>query len=101
MLLRWDRPVTADERVVVAITGPDGRVVAQNERPVGGEGPDEQGRPGEIHTLMVPRGAAPGEYQLTARVIDPRTRASLPVTAGPAAGQDTIVLRTLTIGRAP
>jgi Dolichyl-phosphate-mannose-protein mannosyltransferase len=99
--LRWDRPAAADERVVVAIAGPDGRVVAQNERPVGSDGPDEQGRPGEIHTLTVPRGTPAGEYRLTVRVVDPRARVSLPVTSGPAAGQDTIVLRTLTIGRAP
>ena len=101
VLLRWDRGPEAGERAVVAIVGPDGRVAVQDERPVGGDGPDAQGRPGEIHTLMIPRATPPGEYRLAVRVVDPRTRASLPVSAGQQVGGDTVVLRTLSVGRAP
>mgnify|MGYP000919707592 CR=1 FL=1 len=99
--LRWRGPGTAQDRALVAIMGADGRVVVQDERPVGGDGPDENGQPGDLHRLTLPARVPPGQYALTVRVTDARTRQALPVTAGPGQGESSIVLRSLTVERAP
>jgi hypothetical protein len=99
--LRWDRSTAANERAAVAIVGPDGRVVVQDERPVGDDGPDERGQPGEIHRLTIPRGTPPGGYQLVVRVVDPRARANLPAMIGDQPASESVVLRTLNVERGP
>ena len=98
VLLRWDRPVAADERAQVALLAADGRAVVQDERSVGADGPDEVGRPGEIHRLSLPPRTPAGEYRLAVRVIDPRARAGLPAATGQPADGDWVTLRTVIVG---
>jgi hypothetical protein len=100
-LLRWDRPSTAQERALIQVVGPDGRIVVQDERPLGSDGPDEQGQPGELHRLTIPPRTPPGAYRLVVRVQDGRTRAALPVTGGPSAGGEVVAVRDLVVSRAP
>jgi hypothetical protein len=99
--LRWDRPASNQERVLVQVLAPDGKVVVQDERPLGSDGPDDQGQPGEVHHLTIPPRTPPGAYRLVARIHDGRTRAALPVTAGPGSGGEIVPLRDLTVSRAP
>jgi hypothetical protein len=99
--LRWDRAASAQERAVVAVLAADGRTVVQDELPLGADGPDERGQPGELHRLTVPPRTPPGTYRLVARVLDGRGRAPLPVSAGPEVGQDLVPLRELSVERAP
>jgi hypothetical protein len=99
--LRWDKPSSNQERVSVQVLASDGKVVVQDERPLGSDGPDEQGQPGEIHHLTIPPRTAAGTYRLVARVQEGRTRAAVPVTAGPGAGGEIVPLRDLTVSRAP
>jgi hypothetical protein len=99
--LRWDRTAGNQERVAVQVLASDGKVVVQDDRPLGSDGPDAQGRPGEVHHLTVPPRTPPGTYRLIARVQDGRTRAAVPVTAGPGSGGEIVPLRDLTVGRAP
>lgn len=96
ILLRWDRPTSGGERVLVAIIGPDGRIVVQDERQLGADGPDERGQPGDLHRLTLPKQLAPGTYQLVVRAQDGSTRAVLPV-----AGGDQATLREIVVERAP
>ena len=96
VLLRWDAAAPGDERSTVLLLGPADRVIAQDERPVGADGPDPDGRPGEVHRLAVPPRTAAGEYRLAVRVSDPRGAGSLPPTAGEA-GADWVVLRTVVV----
>jgi hypothetical protein len=99
--LRWNRAPSAELRATVAIQAPDGRVVVQDERPVGADGPDERGQPGEIHRLTIPARTPRGEYRLAVRVVDPRARAPLPSTPSREPGQDWIVLRPVSVGTGP
>jgi hypothetical protein len=99
--LRWDRATSAQERAVVAILGSDGQVVAQDERPLGADGPDEKGQPGELHRLTVPPRTPPGTYRLAAWVLDGRSRTVLPATSAPRAGEESLLLRQLQVERAP
>src|SRR6185295_10041738 len=98
---RWNGGATAQNRAMVAVVGSDGKVVVQDERPVGGDGPDENGQPGELHRLTIPPRVPPGQYALTVRVTSGPARAPLPVTTGPGKGESTIVLRALTVERSP
>lgn len=100
-LLRWDRPAGSQERVTLQVVATDGRVVVQDERPVGDDGPDEQGQPGELHRLTIPPRTPPGPYRLVARVQDGRTRAGLTVTDGPGIGGELVLVRELVVSRAP
>ena len=43
--LRWDRATAAQERVIVAILGPDGQAMVQDERQVGEDGRTSAGSP--------------------------------------------------------
>jgi len=95
-LLRWDAPAPGDERSTVLLLGPGDRAIVQDERPVGADGPDPEGRPGEVHRLTVPPRTAAGEYRLAVRVSDPRGAGSLPPTAGEE-GIDWVVLRTVVV----
>jgi len=97
VLLRWDRAADRGELVNVALVGPDGRVLVQDERPVGADGPDEQGLPGGIHRLTIPNRPLPGEYRVVARVTEGRGRPGQAVTAGPDVGSDTVTLRTILV----
>jgi len=97
--LRWDRSTAA--RVIVELLGPDGRAVAQADRPLGDDGPDAQGQPGEIHRLTVPPRTPPGSYRLALRVLDGQSRAPLAVAAGAQAEQSQLMLREFRIERAP
>jgi hypothetical protein len=99
--LRWDHPTTAQERVMVQVLGTDGRVAIQDERPLGADGPDEHGQPGEMHRLTIPPRTPPGSYRLQIRVQDGRTRSGLPVTAGPGYGYEWLPIRDLVLSRAP
>jgi hypothetical protein len=99
--LRWNQAPPSELRVTVAIQAPDGRAVVQDERPVGVDGPDELGQPGEIHRLTIPARTPKGEYRLAVRVLDPRARAPQPSTPSREPGQDWITLRPVTIGAAP
>ncbi|MCC7372243.1 MAG: glycosyltransferase family 39 protein [Chloroflexi bacterium] len=101
VLLRWDRPATAGERVVVGVVAADGRLLVQDERPLGADGPNAEGQPGELHRLTLPRQTAPGTYRLTLRVQDGRTRAAVPVTGGPQSGQESVLLREIVVERTP
>ncbi|MCC6179056.1 MAG: glycosyltransferase family 39 protein [Chloroflexi bacterium] len=96
-LLRWDRPANQGERAAVAVVSRDGRVVVEDERPVGADGPNEYGQPGEIHRLTVPSGVAAGEYALTVRIVESGARTALTVTSGPHTGTDSVPLRALTV----
>jgi hypothetical protein len=100
-LLRWDRAGSGPERVLVQMVASDGKIVVQDERPAGSDGPDEQGQPGELHRLTIPPRTPPGTYRLIVRVQDGRTRAALPVTAGPGAGGDIVAVRDLMVSHAP
>jgi hypothetical protein len=100
-LLRWDRPATAQGRTLIQVVGQDGQIVVQDERPLGSDGPDEQGQPGELHRLTIPPRTPPGAYRLVVRVQDGRSRAAQPVTAGPGAGGEVVTLRNLVVSRAP
>ena len=97
VLLRWDRAPAAGERATVQLLAADGRVAVQDERPLGADGPDASGRPGETHRLTVPPRTPPGGYRLVVRVGDPRARANLPVTDGAGAGTDVAPLRTVVV----
>lgn len=99
-LLRWDRLAGHGERAVVAVLAPDGRVVVQDERPLGDDGPDEHGQPGETHRLTLPARTPPGTYWLAARALG-RGGAALPVTAGGRLGDDWVILRDLQVGTGP
>jgi hypothetical protein len=99
--LRWDRAPAAQERVIVAILGPDGRPVVQDERKIGEDGPDQRGQPGDLHRLTVPARTAPGTYRLVLRVVDGRTRATVPASGGSAADGDWLVVRDLAVTRSP
>lgn len=99
--LRWDRPAASQERVLVQLLAQDGRIVVQDERPLGSDGPDDQGQPGELHRLTIPPRTPPGSYRLVVRVQDGRTRAALPVTAGPGSGKESVPVRELVVSRAP
>jgi hypothetical protein len=96
VLLRWDRPTTHVERVLVSIVGADGKVVVQDERQLGADGPNAQGQPGDLHRLTLPKAVTPGTYQLVARVQDGRTRAAVPV-----AGSEQLILREIVVERTP
>jgi hypothetical protein len=100
-LLRWDRPAGSEERVTLQVVGVDGRIVAQDERPAGADGPDEHGQPGELHRLTIPLRTPPGPYRLVARIQDGRTRAGLTVTDGPGVGGELVPVRELVVSRAP
>jgi hypothetical protein len=99
--LRWDRATAAQERVVVAILTADGHAVVQDERPVGADGPDERGQPGDLHRLTMPPSTPPGPHRLAIRVLDGRSRTAVPVTGGSLAGQEWVTLRDLVVSRAP
>jgi hypothetical protein len=100
VLLRWDRPAAQQERVLVQVLGPDGRIVVQDDRPAGSDGPDAQGQPGEVHRLTIPPRTPPGTYRLVVRVQDGRTRAGLSVMAGAGAGSEVVPVRDLVVSRA-
>ena len=97
VLLRWDRPAERGEHVNVALVGPDGQVLVQDARPVGADGPDENGQPGEVHRLTIPNRPPAGEYRLVVRVTEGRGRPTLPVTAGPSAGHEDVTLRAVQV----
>ena len=99
--LRWERATPAQERVIVAILGPDGRPVVQNERKVGEDGPDERGQPGDLHRLIVPPRTPPGTYRLALRVADGQSRATLAATGSSAADGDWLIVRDLAVTRSP
>ena len=96
-LLRWDRVSDGREQAALLLLDQAGRVVVQDQRPLGADGPDQLGRPGEIHRLTVPPRTAAGEHLLGVRVIDPSARASLPVAGDSQASVDTAVLRTIVV----
>jgi hypothetical protein len=96
VLLRWDRPTTNGERVLVSIVGADGRAIVQDERQLGADGPDAQGQPGDLHRLALPKQVTPGTYQLIVRVQDGRSRAAVPV-----AGGEQLALREIVVERTP
>jgi hypothetical protein len=98
--LRWDRPA-ARERVAVALLADDAQAIVRDERPVGADGPDEHGQPGDMHRLTVPPRASPGRYRLAIRVQDVQGRAVLPASGGPVVGDAWVTLRELTVSRAP
>ena len=91
--LRWDGAPRDEDRAAVLLLAPNGRVVVQDERPVGADGPDSGGRLGEVHRMTVPAGTPPGEYRLTIRVVESRGRMSLVTSEG----LDLLVLRPLTV----
>ena len=97
VLLRWDRPAEHGELVSLALVAPDGRILVQDARPVGADGPDANGQPGEVHRLTIPNRPRAGEYRLVARVTEGRGRPPLPVTVGPATGADELTLRTFRV----
>ena len=97
VLLRWDSPANRGEQAGIALVGPDGSVLVQDERPAGADGPDENGQPGEIHRLTIPNRPPAGEYRLVARVTEGRGRPALPATSGPAAGAGEVTLRTIQV----
>jgi hypothetical protein len=99
--IRWDRATADQERVVVAIVASDGTIVVQDERPLGADGPDESGQPGEIHRLTVQPTTPPGTYQLVVRVVDGRSRSAWQVTSGEQAGEEAVSLGQLRVERAP
>lgn len=99
--LRWNQVPSTESRVTVAIQAADGRSVVQDERPVGADGPDERGQPGEIHRLTIPARTPKGDYRLAVRVADPRARAPQPSTPSREPGQEWIVLRPVSVGTAP
>jgi len=99
--LRWDRAPSSNLRVTVAVQAADGRIVVQDESAVGKDGPDERGRPGEIHRLTIPARTPPGSYRLAVRVLNPRARAPQPSTPSREPGQGWLVLRSLTVGTGP
>jgi hypothetical protein len=100
--LRWDRAAGNQERVVVAILDGDGRAIVRDERPVGGDGPDERGQPGDLHRLTVPPRTPPGQYRLAIQVQDGQRRPVPPISsAGRPEGDEWLTIRDLTVSRAP
>ncbi len=97
VLLRWDRPAERGEQANIALVGPDGGAFVQDERPVGADGPDENGQPGQLHRLTIPNRPRTGDYRLVVRVTEGRGRAALPVTSGPATGPDEVTLRSFQV----
>ena len=75
--------------------------VVQDERKVGEDGPDQRGRPGDLHRLTVPPRTAPGTYRLALRVVDGQTRATVPASGSSAADGDWLVVRDLAVTRSP
>jgi hypothetical protein len=97
VLLRWHAAGGTD-RATVALVAVDGRgIVVQDGRPVGADGPDEAGQPGEIHRLTVPPRTPPGEYRLDVWVEEAGNRLALAVTPGTPGGAGTLTLRAVTI----
>jgi len=98
VLLRWDRAPAGGEQAVVALVGADGATLAQDARPVGDDGPDGYGRPGEIHRLTIPNRPRAGEYRLMVRVTEGRGRGALSIVGGQEPGTDHATLRTVRVG---
>ncbi|MGH2458568.1 MAG: hypothetical protein ACRDIY_06835, partial [Chloroflexota bacterium] len=102
--LRW-RSLATPKRaytVFLHVLGPDGKVVAQHDGPpVGGAFPTDRWSVGEElvdrYTLLVPRGAAPGHYQIELGLYRPSNGQRLIV--GPTPEKDNrIVIAELTVG---
>jgi hypothetical protein len=99
--LRWERPA-GRERIEVAVRGLDGQVVVREVRPVGADGPNEQGQPGDLVRLTVPPRTPPGSYTLAIRVLDESGRSLPPVASASLPDGDAwVTLRDLTVSRAP
>jgi len=100
--LRWTHAAGERERTVVAILLPTEQAVVQSARPLGADGPDENGQPGDIHRLVVPPRTPPGTYRLAIRVEDPRGR-GLPIMAsdGATPGNEWATLHELTVSPSP
>jgi Dolichyl-phosphate-mannose-protein mannosyltransferase len=99
--LRWDLGGADQAWVAVAILATDGRAIVRDERPIGADGPDERGQPGDIHRLTVPPRTPPGSYRLAIRVQDARGRGLPPVSAtGLPFADEWVTLRDLTVSEA-
>lgn len=97
ILLRWARVGEGGWLSRVSLVNAGGRVVADDERIVGADGPDETGRPAELHRLTVPARTPPGEFSLAIRVLDARGRLAAPVSVT----EESLDLRKVTVERAP
>jgi hypothetical protein len=95
-LLRWDRAASSGEVVRLSLLGPDGRMIVQDERGLGADGPNADGQPGNLFRLTLPRQTPPGTYTLSVRVHDSPTRTALPVSGG-----EHLILREVVVERAP
>jgi hypothetical protein len=100
--LRWDRALSARDRVTVAMLRDDGQIIVRDERQIGADGPDERGQPGDQHRLTVPPRTPPGSYCLAVRAQDAQGHVMRPVGADSVPFADEwLTLRELTVSRAP
>ncbi|MFN8521711.1 MAG: glycosyltransferase family 39 protein [Chloroflexota bacterium] len=66
VLLRWEAGLPEGGLSRLTLQDAAGRGVAQDQRPLGGDGPDVRGLPGDRHVLMVPARTPRGQYDVVA-----------------------------------
>lgn len=101
--LDWQALVqpAADYSAFIQLLDADGRVVAQRDLPLSGDGaPSSAWQPGQQAgtraAIALPAGMAPGSYRLIAGLYDPQSGARLPVGGG-----DFVELGAVQVERAP
>ncbi|HYO24143.1 MAG TPA: hypothetical protein VEQ85_04265, partial [Lacipirellulaceae bacterium] len=100
---RAESAITHDYTVFVHVVGPDGQLVAQrDQQPLAGFFPTSYWWPGRViadeYEVVLPGGAAAGNYELRAGMYNLTTGERLPVTIAGQPSADFAVIGTLRVG---
>jgi hypothetical protein len=104
--LHWQAvgPVDRNYTVFLHLVDEAGQIQAQEDGPpLDGSYPTSYWQPGEVledaHMLELGQAMPAGEYRLLVGLYLLEDGARLPITAGPSAGEDSLVLTSLTVGK--